>query len=163
MFSNTILLYILLASLFIVLITTIVRLRKFKTWIKTRTKKRPMEEIGYLLYNDTGEASEVHVSGSGRRVPIGRVIIGDGKDENAYVEVLVSDFEDESSKPIYRSCGYVDPNGYIYRRLSKDKKPEKIGYTAKPSSPNVPTTTHMAYIMAGMYSQCIHREAYNDY
>ena len=140
MFSNTLLLYILLASLFVVLVTMIVRLRKFKTWIKTRTKKRPMEEIGYLLYNEMGEASEIHVSGSGRRVPIGRVIIGDGKDDNAYVEVLVSDFEDESSKPIYRSCGYVDPNGYIYRRLSKGKKPEKIGYTAKPSSPNVPTT-----------------------
>lgn len=140
MFSNLILLNILLASLFVVFITMIARLRKFKTWIKTRTKIRPMEEIGYLLYNEMGEASEVHVSGSGKCMPIGRVIIGDGKDDNAYVEVLVSDFEGESSKPMYRSCGYVDSNGYIYRRLSKGKKPEKIGYTAKPSSPNIPTT-----------------------
>lgn len=140
MFSNIILLYILLVSLFIVLVTMMVRLRKVKTWIKTRTKTRPMEEIGYLLYNDMGEASEVHVSGSGSRVPIGRVIIGDGKDDNGYVEVLVSDFDDDSQKPEYRSCGYVSQDGYIYRRLTKDKKPEKIGYTARPSAPDTPTT-----------------------
>ena len=51
MFSNIILFYILLASLFIVFVTMIARLRKFKTWINTRTKNRPMEEIGFLLYN----------------------------------------------------------------------------------------------------------------
>ncbi|QVJ81679.1 Formylglycine-generating enzyme, required for sulfatase activity, contains SUMF1/FGE domain [Prevotella sp. khp1] len=139
MISNILLLYILIGSLLIVLIIMLIRLRKFKTWIKTRTKKRPMEEIAFLTYQ-TEEASEVHISGGGSRVPIGRVIIGEGKDDNAYVDVLMSDFDDDSIKPLYRSCGYIGQDGYIYKKLSPNKKPIKIGYTARPSDPNTPTT-----------------------
>ena len=139
MISNILLLYILIGSLLMVLIIMLIRLRKFKTWIKTRTKKRPMEEIAFLTYQ-AEEASEVHISGGGSRVPIGRVIIGEGKDDNAYVDVLMSDFDDESIKPVYRSCGYIGQDGYIYKKLSPNKKPIKIGYTARPSDPNTPTT-----------------------
>ena len=97
-----------------------------------------MTEVGYLEYNK-GEASEVFVSG-GSRVPIGRVIIGESRDENGYVEILNSSYDESSGKPLYRPCGYISPDGYIYKKLGKNKRPERIGYTARPSNPNAPTS-----------------------
>lgn len=140
MFSSTVLFYILIGSLAFTVLSSLIQLRKFKTWIKTKVGKRPMEEIAYLLFGTGGDASYVYVSGGANKVPIGRVIMGDNNDSNAYIDLLISDYEDESVKPQYRSCGYITPEGYIYRKLSSGKKPELIGFTAKPSAPDIPTT-----------------------
>ena len=138
MFDTTIILYIIVGWFLLLLGQAIVRLLKVKAWIKTKTKKGIMTEVGYLEYNN-GEASEVFVSG-GSRTPVGRVIIGESRDENGYVEVLTSSYEESSGKPLYRPCGYISPDGYIYKKLGKSKRPEKIGYTARPSDPNTPTS-----------------------
>jgi len=138
MFDTTIILYILAGWFLLLLIQAFVRLLKVRAWIKTKTKKGIMTEVGYLEYNK-GEASEVFVSG-GSRVPIGRVIIGESRDENGYVEILNSSYDESSGKPLYRPCGYISPDGYIYKKLGKNKRPERIGYTARPSNPNAPTS-----------------------
>lgn len=140
MFSTATLLALLIVSTLFMLIKGLLTLGKNRTWIKTRTRKMPMEEIGFLLYGDNGDASCVYVSGGSGKTPIGRVIIGDGSDENAYVEILTSDYEDETDNPKYRTCGYITPEGIIYKKLSPKKKAEIIGFTARPSAPNVPTT-----------------------
>lgn len=138
MFDTTIILYIIAGWFLFLLIQAIVRLLKVRAWINTKTKKGIMTEVGYLEYNK-GEASEVFVSG-GTRIPIGRVIIGESRDDNGYVEILSSSYEESSEKPSYRPCGYISPDGYIYKKIGKSKRPERIGYTARPSNPNVPTS-----------------------
>lgn len=138
MFDTTIILYILAGWFLLLLIQAFVRLLKVRAWIKTKTKKGIMTEVGYLEYNK-GEASEVFVSG-GARVPIGRVIIGESRDDNGYVEILNSSYDESLGKPLYRTCGYISPDGYIYKKLGKNKRPERIGYTARPSNPNAPTS-----------------------
>jgi hypothetical protein len=138
MFDTTTILYILIGLFLLLLVQTIVRLSKVKAWIKIKTKKGIMTEVGYLEYNN-GEASEIFVAG-GSRVPIGRVIIGESRDENGYVEILLSGYDESSIKPLYRPCGYISPDGYIYKKLGKNKRPERIGYTARPSNPNAPTS-----------------------
>ena len=140
MFSNAVLLYILIGSLVFTILGILNKLLRFKTWIKTKTIKRPMEEIGYLLYGSEGEASYVYISGGAKKVPIGRVIMGDDNSENAYVDLLMTDYDDDSVKPQYHSYGYITPYGFIYKKFYSGKEPELIGYTARPSSPDIPTT-----------------------
>ena len=107
-----------------------------------------MTEIGYLDMNGDDTAGEVHLSGSGSKVPIGRVIVdGQSKKSIGTVEVLTSDIDDETEKPHYVQCGYisfgsetsVDEYGYIYKHQKGKKKKELIGYCARPSDPNTPT------------------------
>lgn len=81
------------------------------------------------------EVPEVHLIGCSKGPAIGRIKMGD--DDNAYVEVLTTDGNDDSIKPQYRVCGYITQDGIIYRQLGKNKKPEKVGYTARPSKPNI--------------------------
>ena len=138
MLDTTIILYIVLGWLLLILVQVVIRLLKVRVWINAKTKKGIMTEVGYLEYN-RGEASEVFVSG-GSRIPIGYVIIGESRDENGYVEILSSSYEESSGKPSYRPCGYVSQDGFIYKKIGKGKRPEKIGYTARPSNPNVPTS-----------------------
>ena len=137
MLDTTIILYIIVGWFLLLLIQALIRLLRVRAWINTKTKGI-MTEVGYLEYNK-GEASEVFVSG-GSRTPIGHVIIGESRDEKGYVEILSSSYEESSGKPSYRSCGYISPDGYIYKKIGKGKRPEKIGYTARPSNPNVPTS-----------------------
>lgn len=142
-------LYALLALTFIVMVFLIRRLAKVRVWIKMRPKDgQPMTEIGYLDMNGDHTAGEVHLSGSGSKVPIGRVIVdGQSKKNIGSVEVLSSDIEDETEKPRYIQCGYisfgteasVDEFGYIYKHQKGKKKKELIGYCARPSDPNTPT------------------------
>ena len=138
MFDTTIVLYIIVGWCLVLLFQAILRWLKVRAWITTKTNKGLMTEVGYLEYNK-GEASEVFLSG-GSRTPIGRVIIGESRDRNGYVEILSSSYDEASGKPSYRPCGYIGPDGYIYKKIGKGRRPEKIGYTARPSNPNMPTS-----------------------
>lgn len=142
-------LYTLLALAFIVLIVVVRRCAKVRVWIKMHPKAgQPMTEIGYLDMNGDHTAGEVHLSGSGSKVPIGRVIVdSQSKKDIGSVEVLTSDIEDETEKPRYMRCGYIsfgkdttiDEYGYIYRHQKGKRKKELIGYCARPSDPETPT------------------------
>lgn len=133
-------LYILAIWAGIILIILIFRMIKVKVWIKTRLKKNGrLLEIGYLKYE--GEAvSEVFVSGGNSKMPIGRVKKGESRDNNGYADMLSSSYSESTGKPSYRMCGYVTPEGYIYKKVGRNGKPERIGYTARPSNPDVPTS-----------------------
>lgn len=142
-------LYSLFVLTFIVIIVVVRRCSKVRVWIKMHPKSRqPLTEIGYLDMNGDHTAGEVHLSGSGSKIPIGRVIVdGQSKKNIGSVEVLTSDIEDETEKPRYVQCGYisferdavVDELGYIYRQQKGRRKKELIGYCARPSDPETPS------------------------
>lgn len=142
-------LYALITLTVVVIVFLVKRCSKVRVWIKMHPKTgQPMTEIGYLDTNGDNTAGEVHLSGSGSKVPIGRVIIdGQSKKGIGLVEVLTSDIDDETEKPRYKQCGYIsfgtdasiDEYGYIYKHQKGRKKKELIGYCARPSAPNTPT------------------------
>lgn len=131
-----------------IIVMLIVRIAKTKVWIKTKIKSGAgMREIGYLVPGDEETASEVKLSGSGRKPSVGRVQAEvQGIKARGNVDVLVSDWSDEGSRAEYRHAGYisfgddtvVDRYGYIYRE-EKGKKKELVGYCARPSDPETPT------------------------
>ena len=142
-------LYVLLALTVVLIIIVLRRCSKVRVWIKMHPKKgMPLTEIGYLDMNGDNTAGEVHLSGSGAKVPIGRVIVdSQSKKTIGSVEVLTSDI-DEPNEPVrYMQCGYinfgidatVDEYGYIYKVQKGKRKKELIGYCARPSDPETPT------------------------
>ena len=119
------------------LLSCIIQLFKVKVWLSSRSKRdSKLVTIGVMKAPNNQEVPEVHLIGRSKSPAIGRIKMGDN--DNAYVEVLTTDGDDDSIKPQYRTCGYITQEGYIYRQLGKDKKPERIGYTARPSAPNTP-------------------------
>ena len=134
--GNLILLYALSGWVFIIIVVVIYRLAQVKVWIKSPKKRKA---VAYLKF-DEGTASEVLLSGGNSGLPIGRVKKGEGKDKNGYIDILRSNYEESSGKPTYKLCGYVSPDGFIYKKAGKNAQPIRIGYTARPSEPNVPTT-----------------------
>ncbi len=119
------------------LISIIFQLFKIRVWISVKRGGK-FVNIGFLDSKDQYEVPEVHLADNVKAQPIGRVKMGE-KDDNAYAEVLLTDPDDESAKPQYRTCGYITQEGLIYKIADKRKKPELIGYTARPSKPDEPT------------------------
>ena len=133
-----ILLYIFLGLMVTAMLSCIIQLFKVKVWLNTKSKRdSKLIKIGFMDYKGSQEVPEVHLMGRSKGPAIGRIKMGED-DDNAYVEVLMTDGNDDSIKPQYRTCGYITQKGYIYKQLGKNKKPEMVGYTAKPSKPNEP-------------------------
>ena len=142
-------LYILFALVGILLFFMFKRIAKVHVWIKSAPKPgSPMVELGYLEMNQDGTAGEVHLSGGGSRAPLGRIITNsESKRDIGLVEIITSDIEDETEKPHYCQCGYinfdnstmVDEYGYIYKHVKGQREKELVGYCARPSDPNTPT------------------------
>ena len=127
---------------FIVVIYLIYQMSKKKVWIKAlvknnETKSSQMEHIGYLDYGTDGEVSCVYLSGT-KGNPIGRLQLADNG-EKCNVSVLKTPIDEPIDDAQYRMCGFITPDGFIYRHLTFKDKPVKIGYTARPSDPNTPT------------------------
>lgn len=119
-------------------LSCIIQLFKIKVWLKTKPKRgTKLIKIGFMDYKGNQEVPEVHLMGRSKAPAIGRIKMGED-DDYAYIEVLTTDENDDSVKPQYRTCGYITQEGYIYRQLGLNKKPERVGYTAKPSKPNEP-------------------------
>jgi hypothetical protein len=131
--------YILIAMIVVGAFLGILRLFKIKVWINVKTKRYPSARIGFMEDKGRQSVPEVRLIGKSKGTPIGRVCMGDGSDDNAYVELLISDSNDDSIKPQYRTYGFITQEGKIYKRPNNKRKPELIGYTARPSAPNVPT------------------------
>lgn len=115
------------------------RLFKIKVWINVKTKRYPSAKIGFMEDKGFQTVPEVRLSGRPKGAPIGRVYIGEDSDDNAYVELLTSDANDDSVKPQYRTYGFITQEGLIYKQPNKRRKPDLIGYTARPSDPDTPT------------------------
>lgn len=115
----------------------IVQLFKQRVSISVRQKANgSMPEIGFMDEKDDYSVPEVHLSDQLQGVAIGRVKMGE-RDDNAHIEILLTDPDDDSVKPQYQKCGYITPEGFIYRQTGG--RPEKIGYTARPSDPQTPS------------------------
>ena len=139
--------YILLVLGVIVLFYSFKRIAKVRVWIKASPKAgASMTELGYLEMSGDGTAGEVHLPGGGSKAPLARVIADEqSNSEVGFVEIITTDIEDESQKPHYRKCGYinydmsVDEFGYIYKHIKGQREKELIGYCARPSAPDTPT------------------------
>ena len=137
---TAILTYIFGALMAVALLSWISQLFKVKVWLKTKSKREPgFVAIGFMDYKDRQEVPEVRLMGRSKGTAIGRIKL-DENGEKADVEILITDGSDDSIKPQYRTCGYITQEGFIYKQIAKNKKPEKVGYTAKPSQPNIPST-----------------------
>ena len=142
-------LLIVLGGLAIILIGVLVKkLSKVKVWIDWRPKEnQPLQRICYLEKGEEG-AAEVHRAGAFGKPAIGIVKVDEKSTRNrAYVEVLMSDMNDDAEKPHYRRTGFisfdkdmeVDRYGFIYKQIKGKKDKEVVGYLARPSKPNEPT------------------------
>lgn len=129
--------YIVAATIILGLGPGFMRLFKVKVWIWCKIKKKPMIKIGFMDRIDEFEAPEVHLSGLRIGPPLGRVIIPDNSD-NASVELQTENVDSDSCKSEFRSYGYITPEGMIYSKVG-NKRPQYIGYTARPSAPDSPT------------------------
>ncbi len=137
MFMPDILYYTVYAIIFLALFLGFIRLFKTKVWIKTRMHKGPLQKIGFMDCNDASEAPEVHLSGDSTSPALGRIIIPENSD-NANVELQTENIHTDSGRSSYKTCGYITPEGLIYKKIG-NRSPEYIGYTARPSAPDVPT------------------------
>ena len=147
---NIEILLIILGGLGVVLAGVLLKkLSKVKVWIDARQKEtQPLVRLGYLEKGADGEAAEVHRSGAFGKPAIAIVKVDEKSTVNrGYVDVLMTDMNDDSEKPHYRRTGYVcfdqdttvDQYGYIYKQIKGKKEKEVIGYLARPSKPNEPT------------------------
>ena len=95
-----------------------------------------LSELGDLRKDKTDAMSgyEVKLLADSTKT-IGKVIV---KDEVGWVYLPKSEEAYSSDKPNYKRVGYVDTQGYIYVSR-KGHEPERVGYLAQPSKPNVPT------------------------
>ena len=149
MLSIEILLIVL--GLFVTVLTGVLikKLSKVKVWIYSRTKENmPFMRTGFLKKGDDDSAAEIHRSGAFGKPAIGIVKVDEKSTRNrGYVEVLMSNLNDDAEKPQYRRTGFVsyDPEttidqfGYIYKQVKGKNDKEVIGYLARPSKPNEPT------------------------
>ena len=143
MISKTFILSCILGVLaLIVVLYLIYQMSKKKVWITALVKNKTtnsylMEDIGYLDYGTDGEVSCVYLSGI-KGNPVGRLQLDDNG-EKCNVSVLKTPIDESGDDAQYRTCGFITPDGFIYRRLAFKDKPVKIGYTARPSDPNTPT------------------------
>ena len=147
---NIEILLIILGGLCTVLLGVLLKkLSKVKVWIEARQKEnQPLVCTCYLQKGEEGEAAEVHRSGAFGKPAVAIVKVDEKSTLNrGYVDVLMSDMNDDAEKPHYRRTGYVsfdqdttvDQFGYIYKQIKGKKEKEVVGYLARPSKPNEPT------------------------
>lgn len=125
------------------------KLSKVKVWIDSRVKEnQPLVRTCYLEKGEEGSAAEVHQAGAFGKPAIGIVKVDEKSTRNrGFVDVLMTDMNDDAEKPHYRRAGYisfdkdtsVDQYGYIYKQIKGKKEKEVVGYLARPSKPNEPT------------------------
>jgi len=140
--------YVILVFIAIIIVYSVKNMLKVTVRIRACSKAGgPLSDIGYLQFDDSGAAAEVKLPGGGTKVAVGRVIVDNQSSQNnGYVEVLTSDVEDGTIKPLYKTVGYigfdnavVDEYGMIFKQIKGKRQKELIGYTARPSAPNTPT------------------------
>lgn len=100
---------------------------------------KPQRRIGHLDYETEEQAGEIRFEGGDNLRPIARTATHDKLDATI-IRILHGSINDEENLSDYRMRGYITQEGYIYRQFNKIEDPQVVGYTARPSAPNVPTT-----------------------
>lgn len=132
-----IIIYLFLGSMTIAMLSCFIQLFQVKVWLHSKLKREPkLVKIGAMRWFNDQKVPEVHLIGRSKSPAVGRIKMGED-DDNAYVEKLTTDIDDDSIKPQYRNCGYITQDGIIYK-VNKSKNAEIVGYTARPSDPNKP-------------------------
>ena len=140
--STRIMIGILIGIAAVALLILIIQLFKLKIWVAVKNKRNnnKLTTVGFMNPKGEDEVPEVHLPDKARGTAIGRIRMDENNGEDAYVEILLTDPDDESEKPKYHTYGFINQEGIIYRVTEKNKKPEMIGYTARPSDPTTPTS-----------------------
>ena len=140
--STRIMIGILIGIAGMALLILIIQLFKIKIWVavKNKRKNNKLTTVGFMNPKGDDEVPEVHLPDKARGTAIGRIKMDENNGEDAYVEILLTDPDDESEKAKYHTYGFIDQEGIIYRVNEKNKKTERIGYTARPSDPTTPTS-----------------------
>lgn len=134
---NIFLLVILGGLIIFFIVKALVSLSSMKVMISTYDKRsNKYVKVAYIRDTAPGEVPEVHLMGNPDNEVGARIKIGD-KDDNAYIELLEENSYDRAKK--FSSVGFIDQNGYVYSQPDRTKRGMKIGYTATPGSPNLPT------------------------
>ena len=94
-----------------------------------------LDEIAYVKHQK-GKVAEAYLPKDAQKI-IGRIRI-DKSREKAIVQLRQSSLDDETPDPIFKRCGYIGEDGFIYAQPVKDGPVARIGYVARPSRPNVP-------------------------
>ncbi len=139
MFQEMKILYIILIILGVIAMYILATGFSPKTLIHLGKPGKPQRRIGHLEYEDEHTAGEIRLYGNETDKPIARTAFHDKKDA-AIIRILHGEVDDDDNLTDYRMKGYVTAEGYIYRQFTAKEEPVLIGYTAKPSQPDVPTT-----------------------
>lgn len=110
-----------------------------KTLIHIGKPGKPQKRIGHLGYEDEHIAGEIRLYGGESGKPIARTAFHD-KEDAVIIRILHGDVDSDDNLSDYRMKGFISSDGYIYKQFNSKEAPVRIGYTAKPSKPNVPTT-----------------------
>lgn len=127
------LLYIFLFGGGLVLILVIIRYLRNEVWVAT-VDDGISHYYGVLKKDGGSGAAQVFWAGDTSEPAIGQVQYKD-----SVGQVLIKRDHSGTGKNHYKKVGYVDDNGYLYRYGKNTEEPERIGYLAAPSAPNVPT------------------------
>ncbi|MBO4806745.1 MAG: hypothetical protein J5554_11955 [Paludibacteraceae bacterium] len=108
-----------------------------KTWISVATNGNKLSSFAYMGYEKENEAPEMRLTHDGLNKPVAR-LLNEGEEDRPEVWLLNGDIDDDSNTE-YKLRGYIDNKGIIYKQTLRGGKAKAIGYTARPSKPNVPT------------------------
>lgn len=137
MFDNIDKLQFLLIAAGIILLYLLIQHIRPKTWISIAAGGNKLTSFAYMGYEKENEASEMRLTHDGLNKAVAR-LINDGEEDRPEVWLLNGDIDDDSNTE-YKLRGFIDSNGIIYKQNIKGEKPKAIGYTARPSKPQVPT------------------------
>ncbi len=109
-----------------------------KIWVSIGMPGKALRKFGYMKYEEQNVAGEVHLLDEEIDKPIARILPHE-KENKSIVRILNGELDEDVNQFDYRMRGFVTPDGYIYRQFSPKEEPKLIGYTARPSAPEVPT------------------------
>ena len=116
----------------------LIRLLRPKTWISISAPGKTLRNIGYLINGGSSNLMEMKSANAEIKRPAARVVTDEN--DRAITWIAYGDLDDDENLNDYRMKGYITKEGYIYKQLLKRDTPVLVGYTARESAPNVPTT-----------------------
>lgn len=119
------------------LIYMLYRCWRLKVWINVSAPGKMLHTIGLLDEGENKDLVEMKLTGSNSDRPAARVKTND--EDNCETWVLNGDPEDDTCMTDYRMCGYITPEGLIYKQRIKSSEPVLAGYVAHTDKPDKPT------------------------